>query len=76
MKGVEEIRSRPAGSPTLVLEACILSVLNDNEAAVALLSRAAEESAPMAYYLGLPCFDRLRNDPRFKALAQSIGLPE
>ena len=73
---LEEIRDRPAGSPLLVFEACILAELNDNEASFALLSRAAKEFAPMAYYLGLPCFDRFRDDPRFKDLALSMGLPE
>ena len=73
---LEEIRDRPAGSPLLVFEACILAELNDNEAAFALLSRAAEECAPMAYYLGLACYDRFRDDPRFKGLLKRMNLPE
>ena len=73
---LEEIRLRPAGSPSLVFEACILAELNDIEAAFAMLSRAAEEFAPMAYYLGLPCFDGFRDDPRFAGLLKRMNLPE
>jgi len=71
-----ELSERPAGSPTLVHEACLLAVLGDKDAAFAMLSQAADELAPMACYVGLPCFDSLRDDPRFDAMVKRLSLPQ
>jgi len=75
-KGIlEELRDRPAGSPALVHEACLLGALGDKDAAFDMLSLATDELAPMACYIGLPCFDSLRTDPRFAQHAERVGLP-
>jgi TolB-like protein len=71
-----ELRSRPPGSNTLVHEACLLGILGDKDAAFDMLSRAADELAPMACYVGLPSFDSLRDDPRFKDMLKRMNLPE
>ena len=71
-----ELRDRPVGSTTLVHEACLLGSLGDKDAAFDMLSRAVDELAPMACYVGLPCFDSLRDDPRFKDMLKRMNLPE
>ena len=70
-----EIRGRPPGSPSLVFEACLLGALKEKNAAFDVLSRSADELAPLVSYVGLPCFDSLRDDPRFAAFSQLIGVP-
>ena len=70
-----ELRSRPADSPVLVHEACLLGALGDLDAAFATLERATNDLAPMACYVGLPCFDSLRDDPRFAMHIERIGIP-
>jgi TolB-like protein/Tfp pilus assembly protein PilF len=69
-----ELRKRPTGSPSLVHEACLLGMLGDKDAAFDMLSRATDEFAPMACYIGLPCFDALRDDSRYTAHAERVGL--
>jgi len=56
---LDEIRNRQFGS-ALLPEACLLGVLGERDRAFELLTRAAEECAPVAYYLGLPRFDWFR----------------
>ncbi|MCC6329458.1 MAG: hypothetical protein IT174_13160 [Acidobacteria bacterium] len=70
-----ELRTRPADAPVLVHEACLLGAAGDKDAAFALLARAVDEYAPLAYYVGLPCFDILRDDPRFAAHVASLAIP-
>jgi hypothetical protein len=71
---LEELQSNPAGS-TLLPEACLLGVLGDKDRAFELLTRAVEECAPVAYYLGLPRFDWFRDDSRFVTFAEYLGVP-
>ncbi|MGH9947761.1 MAG: tetratricopeptide repeat protein [Pyrinomonadaceae bacterium] len=73
---LDEIRNRPTDSPMLPFEVCIVSALGDNESAFVSLTRAVDEYSPMTYYLGLPCYDRLRDDPRFSELRKQMNLPE
>jgi len=71
---LDEIRNRQFGS-ALLPEACLLGVLGERDRAFELLTRAAEECAPVAYYLGLPRFDWFRDDPRFVTFAEYLGVP-
>jgi Flp pilus assembly protein TadD len=71
---LDELRARPAGSPTLVSEAWLLGALGDGDAAFALIDRAWDEPQAMLYYTGLPGFDSLRGDPRFAAFLTRLGL--
>ncbi len=75
MEVLDELRSRPADSPVLIHEACILGALGDRDAAFDVLSRAVDEYAPMATYIGLPSFDSIREYPRFSAHTELLGLP-
>ncbi len=69
-----ELRARPVGSPTLVLEAWLLGALGEIDEAFDVLDRAEEEYQGMVSYTGLPGFDSLRSDPRFTALLQRLEL--
>ena len=71
-----DMRNRPADSPVAVSEACLLAALGKKDAAFDVLSRAVDEFAPWAYYVGLHCFDSLRDDPRYEDLLKRMNLPE
>ena len=50
--------------------------LGHRNEAIRLLSKALDEHAPMlTLRLNNPDFDSLHNDPRFRAIAQKVGLP-
>jgi TolB-like protein/DNA-binding winged helix-turn-helix (wHTH) protein/Tfp pilus assembly protein PilF len=50
--------------------------LDDNERAIRLLERAAEQKVGWVILLGVdPAFDRLRDDPKFVQLIDRIGIP-
>jgi tetratricopeptide (TPR) repeat protein len=74
-KVLEELRARPAGSPTAVSEAWLLGALGQIDDAFDVLSRAEEEHQGLLCYTGVPGFDSLRSDPRFAALLERLGLP-
>jgi TolB-like protein/Tfp pilus assembly protein PilF len=74
-KILEELRARPAGSPTAVSEAWLLGALGEVDAAFDVLARAEEEHQGLLCYTGQPGFDSLRADPRFGALLMRMGLP-
>jgi TolB-like protein/Tfp pilus assembly protein PilF len=74
-KVLEELRARPAGSPTAVSEAWLLGALGQIDDAFDVLSRAEEEHQGLLCYTGVPGFDPLRSDPRFGALLERLGLP-
>ena len=72
---LEELQHRSADSPALAPEACLMAALGDLEGALKLMSRAIDEFAPFAYYLGLPCFDVMRDDSRFGELEKRLSRP-
>ncbi len=72
---LEELRARPAASPTAVSEAWLLGALGEIDDAFDVLARAEEEHQGLLCYTGLPGFDSLRADPRFDALLERLGLP-
>ena len=71
---LDELRARPAGSPTAVTEAWVLGALGQIDDAFAVLARAEEEHQGLLCYTGVPGFDPLRADPRFAALLGRLGL--
>ncbi len=71
---LDELRSGPAPSPTVVSEAWLLAALGDKEGALDVLARAHQESQTFALYYQLPAFDTLRNDPRLDAMLRRAGL--
>ena len=71
---LEEMRVRPAASPTTVSEAWLLGALGETDAAFEALARAEAEYQATLYYTGLPGFDSLRADGRFSALLGRLGL--
>jgi len=71
---LEELRARPAGSPTAVSEAWLLGALGEFDDAFEVLARAEEEYQGIVSYTGLPGFDPLRADPRFDALLRRLEL--
>jgi TolB-like protein/Flp pilus assembly protein TadD/cytochrome c-type biogenesis protein CcmH/NrfG len=73
-KILEELRARPASSPTVVSEAWLLGALGDIDDAFDVLARAEEEYQGLLCYTGLPGFDSLRADPRFAALMRRLEL--
>jgi hypothetical protein len=72
---LEELRARPAGSPTAVSEAWLLGALGEVDAAFDVLARAEAEHQGLLCYTGQPGFDSLRADPRFRALLERLELP-
>jgi tetratricopeptide (TPR) repeat protein len=74
-KILEELRACPPGSPTVVSEAWMLGALGDIDEAFGVLARAEEELQGLVSYTGLPGFDPLRGDPRFRALLERLELP-
>jgi TolB-like protein/Tfp pilus assembly protein PilF len=72
---LEELRARPADSPTAVSEAWLLGALGEEDAAFDVLGRAEEEHQGLLCYTGVPGFDTLRSDPRFTALLRKLELP-
>ena len=48
---------------------------SDTDHAIRWLQKAYDDHDPMLAYLGLPPWDRLRDDPRYQALLRRIGLP-
>jgi TolB-like protein/Tfp pilus assembly protein PilF len=72
---LEELRTRPADAPPIVSEGWLLSALGEIDAAFEVFARAEDEHQLWLYYTGLPGFDTLRNDPRFTALVERLGLP-
>jgi hypothetical protein len=72
---LEELRARPAGSPTAVAEAWLLGALGQIDDAFDVLARAEEEHQGLLCYTGLPGFDPLRAEPRFAALMRRLELP-
>jgi TolB-like protein/Tfp pilus assembly protein PilF len=69
---LEELRARPAGSPVAVSEAWLLGALGEIDEAFAVLARAEQEYQGLLSYTGLPGFDSLRHDPRFRALLERL----
>jgi TolB-like protein len=47
----------------------------DKDRAIRWLQKAYDDHDPMLAYLGMPPWDRLRDDPRYPALLRRIGLP-
>jgi eukaryotic-like serine/threonine-protein kinase len=47
----------------------------DKDRAIGWLQKAYDRHDPMLAYLGMPPWDRLRDDPRYQALLRRIGLP-
>ncbi len=73
---LEELRARPAASPTAVSEAWLLGALGEIDDAFDVLARAEEEHQGILCYTGLPGFDSLRAEPRFAELRERMGLPD
>jgi hypothetical protein len=71
---LEELRARPASSPTVVSEAWLLGALGEIDDAFDVLARAEEEHQGLLCYTGLPAFDWLRSEPRFAALMARLEL--
>jgi len=71
---LDELRARPASSPTAVSEAWLLGALGEIDGAFAVLARAEEEHQGLLYYTGMPGFDSLRPDSRFDALLRRLEL--
>jgi tetratricopeptide (TPR) repeat protein len=58
------------------LRALVYAGLGDNDEALALLERAFEEREhTLIFFVWNPCFDGLRNEPRFVDLLRRMGLP-
>jgi TolB-like protein/Flp pilus assembly protein TadD len=72
---LSELQARPASAPAVVSEAWLLSILGERDAAFRLLERAEAERQPALAFVGLPGFETLRVDPRFKALLTRMRLP-
>jgi hypothetical protein len=71
---LEELRARPAASPTVVSEAWLLGALGEKDDAFDVLARAEDEQQGLLCYTGLPGFDSLRADARFGAVLVRMGL--
>ena len=74
LEQLKELSGRGPVPPYTV--AWIYSALGDKNQAMALLEQAYEQRSWYPALLGVdPKFDNLREDPRFKALIQRVGLP-
>ena len=71
---LEELRARPKGSPAVVSEAWLLGALGEIDAAFDVVAQAEEEHVAYLYFTGLPGFDPIRGDPRFRAFEARLGL--
>jgi serine/threonine protein kinase len=71
---LRELRERPAAAPTVVAQGWLLGALGEADAAFSLLARAEDEQQALLYYVGLPTFDALRDDPRFSALLARLEM--
>ena len=70
-----ERRARTQGVSKVIL-ARFHAMLGNRDAAIRLLKEAADEHAPLLVFsINDPAFDSLHNDPRFRAIAQKVGLP-
>ncbi len=69
------IVARPPGAPAVVSEAWLRAELDDLDGAWAAMDRAEAEGQFLLTFANLPGFDRLRDDARFPALLQRLGLP-
>ena len=67
---LEELRARPAGSPTAVSEAWLLGALGEIDEAFAVIARAEEECQGQLYYTGVA---RVRSAPLRPALRGPAG---
>ncbi len=73
---LQEIRIGPRHSAVLAWEACILGVLGEFDAAIEAFGQAVDENAPFACYIGLSCYDSLRDDARFAGVVKRLELPQ
>jgi Flp pilus assembly protein TadD len=71
---LHELRARPTGSPRVASEAWLLGALGEIDAAFDVVARAEEECVAYLYFTGLPGFDPIREDPRFRAFEARLGL--
>jgi TolB-like protein/Flp pilus assembly protein TadD/predicted Ser/Thr protein kinase len=72
---LDELRAQPAGAPPVVSEGWLLGALGEIDAAFDVFARAEDEYQGWLVCSRLPGFDLFRNDPRFTALVQRLGLP-
>jgi TolB-like protein/Tfp pilus assembly protein PilF/predicted Ser/Thr protein kinase len=68
-------RSGKPGGVTAFTLAVLLVQAGDNDRALESLERAYEAHDGNMPYLGMPFFDALRDDPRFRDLVRRVGLP-
>jgi serine/threonine-protein kinase len=73
---VDELKARPAPAPAAVSQAWLLAALDRPDAAIDVLERAEREQQISLVLIGLPGYDPLRADPRFRALVERLGLPQ
>ena len=72
---LEELRAQPTASRSYVPEAWVLATLGETDAAFSRLENAEAEYQAFLYFTGLPAFDPLRADARFRALLARLELP-
>jgi TolB-like protein/cytochrome c-type biogenesis protein CcmH/NrfG len=72
---LEELRAQPTASRSCVPEAWVLATLGETDAAFSRLENAEAEYQAFLYFTGLPAFDPLRADARFRALLARLELP-
>ena len=72
---IAQLTSRSGYVPAYYI-AAILTKVGDEDGALHWLDRAVEERSEAVLYLGVdPWVDPLRDDSRFAALLQRVGLP-
>jgi serine/threonine-protein kinase len=74
-KVLDVLQSRPDSAPAVVSHAWLLAALNQPSDALDVLERAAQENQLSLVLIGLPGYDPLRADPRFRALVARLGFP-